>query len=206
MGRPRRTPPSQTRGTSTTGTHRCKFSRTVALSRHSYGLRGRHPDRLRLLVAHEPPAFKLQAGSDELFAEQQAIYDTYRAHGIAPAMGRFAKMIKPNLGAALRALRHNNRPRYLWIDAICIDQDHIREKNHQVDMMSEIYGRAKNVCIWLGEASEASEKALRFIKHEVLRLRNFDNLCDNKENSPKWLALLELMQREWFSRRWVGFQ
>lgn len=54
----------------------------------------RHPDRLRLLIAHEPPAFKLQAGADTLFTEQQAIYDTYRAGGVTPAMERFAVMIK----------------------------------------------------------------------------------------------------------------
>lgn len=42
-----------------------------------------------------------------------------------------------------------------------------------------------------------------FIRNEVLQLQNFDELCDSPEASKKWGALLDLMQRKWFSRRWV---
>jgi hypothetical protein len=45
--------------------------------------------------------------------------------------------------------------------------------------------------------------AFKFIQKEVLQLQNFDELCDSKEASKKWGALLDLMQRQWFSRRWV---
>lgn len=79
----------------------------------------------------------------------------------------------------------------------------IEEKNHQVEMMFEIYGNADKVCIWLGVANESSCLALRFIEQEVLKLRDFDRLCEQNDASAKWRALLELMQRDWFSRRWV---
>lgn len=69
--------------------------------------------------------------------------------------------------------------------------------------MSTIYGCAKRVCIWLGEGDESSRIAFGFIKDEVLQLQNFDELCESREASKKWSALLDLMQREWFSRRWV---
>ena len=36
------------------------------------------------------------------------------------------------------------------------------EKNHQVEMMSDIYGRAGRVCIWLGEGDDSSRLALKF--------------------------------------------
>lgn len=39
---------------------------------------------------------------------------------------------------------------YWWIDAICIDQESIKEKNHQVHIMSDIYSQAAFVFIWLG--------------------------------------------------------
>ncbi|KAI4915052.1 hypothetical protein J4E90_005089 [Alternaria incomplexa] len=77
------------------------------------------------------------------------------------------------------------------------------EKNHQVEMMNIIYGNASRVCIWLGDATESSRMALRFIKKEVSHLRSFDTLCDSQDASKKWVALLDLMQRPWFSRRWV---
>jgi hypothetical protein len=83
------------------------------------------------------------------------------------------------------------------------DNSSLDEKNHQVEMMDIIYGNAERVCIWLGEANESSKMALRFIKKEVSHLQSFDLLCDSKDASKKWVALLDLMQRPWFSRRWV---
>jgi len=38
------------------------------------------------------------------------------------------------------------------------------EKNHQVEMMADIYGSAERVCIWLGEGDNSSRMALRFSK------------------------------------------
>ena len=116
---------------------------------------------------------------------------------------RLSKSVTPDLVAALRALRYQGRDRFLWIDQICINQENPLEKNHQVEMMSEIYGRASKVCIWLGEGDRSSRMALEFIKKEVLQLQNFDELCGSEQASEKWGALLDLMQRPWFSRRWV---
>ena len=115
----------------------------------------------------------------------------------------YAKYVSRDLVHALKVLRHPKRDRYLWIDAVCIDQETLQEKNHQVEMMSDIYGRADCVCIWLGDGDKASQMALRFIKKEVLQLQNFDELCESEQASEKWGALLDLMQRPWFSRRWV---
>jgi hypothetical protein len=39
---------------------------------------------------------------------------------------------------------------FRWYDALCINQDDVLEKNHQVALMSEIYSKASNVAIWLG--------------------------------------------------------
>jgi pimeloyl-ACP methyl ester carboxylesterase len=53
----------------------------------------RHEDDIRCLVCHEPPAFKFLPDAAELEAEQDSIYQTYRAGGIFPALERFVKMI-----------------------------------------------------------------------------------------------------------------
>jgi hypothetical protein len=115
----------------------------------------------------------------------------------------YAKSVTPNLFSALRALRHPTHSRYLWGDAICIDQDNFGERNHQVEQMDKIYGNAYSVCIWLGDANESSKIAIDFIKDEVMKLQNFDQLIESPASSGKWGALLDLMQRDWFSRRWV---
>jgi hypothetical protein len=40
---------------------------------------------------------------------------------------------------------------YYWIDQICIDQNNIAERNSQIRLMTNIYGRATQVSAWLGE-------------------------------------------------------
>lgn len=40
--------------------------------------------------------------------------------------------------------------RTFWIDALCIDQDSIHEKNHQVAQMGSIYANSLEVISWLG--------------------------------------------------------
>lgn len=47
-----------------------------------------------------------------------------------------------NLFAALRRLRRRFRIRRLWIDAICINQDDLEERSHQVFVMDQVYGSA----------------------------------------------------------------
>ncbi|KAI1119903.1 heterokaryon incompatibility protein-domain-containing protein [Nemania abortiva] len=111
--------------------------------------------------------------------------------------------VRRELALALKYLRLPNQPRTLWIDAICINQDDHEERNHQVQMMSRVYTRAKEVCIWLGEDTDESKTAIDFIHHEVMELKNFDTICSNKRYTEKWQALMMLMQRDWFSRRWV---
>ena len=39
---------------------------------------------------------------------------------------------------------------WLWVDALCIDQDNFRERMHQVRAMSRIFAGAEEVLVWLG--------------------------------------------------------
>ncbi|KAK1750489.1 heterokaryon incompatibility protein-domain-containing protein [Echria macrotheca] len=59
--------------------------------------------------------------------------------------------VTPNLHAALKRLRHVDKTRTLWVDAVCINQADTAEKNAQVSMMSSIYGGATAALLWLGE-------------------------------------------------------
>jgi Heterokaryon incompatibility protein (HET) len=116
---------------------------------------------------------------------------------------RKSKLVSPDLLAALKAFRYRERDRSLWIDQICIDQENDLEKSHQVGLMSEIYGRAATVRVWLGPADEASRVAIRFVKNQLSPLQTFDELCRDESAYENWRALYSLLQRPWFSRRWV---
>jgi hypothetical protein len=54
---------------------------------------------------------------------------------------------------ALRTLANSHAPTAwrIWVDALCIDQSNLDERNHQVKSMAGIYSYAKRVLVWLGQ-------------------------------------------------------
>jgi hypothetical protein len=46
--------------------------------------------------------------------------------------------IQANLYYALQRIRHRDRSRLIWADALCIDQSNKRERGHQVRLMGSI--------------------------------------------------------------------
>ena len=68
---------------------------------------------------------------------------------------------------ALRRLRLPSRARLIWIDALCINQQNVKERNMQVGNMREIYRKADHVLIWLGEhfsSGPASRNMFSFVE------------------------------------------
>lgn len=51
---------------------------------------------------------------------------------------------------------------WLWADQVCVNQGFQNERNHQVQMMGQIFSQAEEVLIWLGEKKSGGE-ALRAI-------------------------------------------
>jgi hypothetical protein len=107
---------------------------------------------------------------------------------------------------------------YIWIDAICINQQNRLELNAQVNMMEEIYRKAQNVIIWLGPSDEHTTRGiemmnrLSLVKPENLTFEIPDSLEDPKLykilgipyiTSDGWQALATFLLRTWFSRLWV---
>lgn len=52
------------------------------------------------------------------------------------------------------------RPEFVWIDSICINQNDIAERNHQVKLMRKIYSSATVVLVWLGRPTAKSDLAM----------------------------------------------
>ncbi|KAJ1329788.1 HET domain-containing protein [Microdochium nivale] len=74
--------------------------------------------------------------------------------------------VTANLREALLALRDPHSTRVLWIDAICINQDDVEERAHEVVRMLRIYQLASRVVVWLGSSSDNSELAIQHF-HEL---------------------------------------
>jgi hypothetical protein len=117
--------------------------------------------------------------------------------------------ITQNLEAALRRFKGSNSTLYLWIDSLCIDQENIEERGEQVQMMAEIYARARNVRIWLGEyeadTNQFHDTPMRSLLgisegSDSLIASMTQNLRDSSDDMEDVVTLLRM---PWFSRAWV---
>src|SRR5579862_179067 len=75
-----------------------------------------------------------------------------RIHGIS---------VTANCESVIRKMRQQTGTRRIWIDAICIDQQNIPEKNLQVAMMGQIYQNASRVVVDIGDREEPAHKEFR---------------------------------------------
>jgi hypothetical protein len=110
-------------------------------------------------------------------------------------------LIRPNLHEALRQLRRASRDKYLfvWVDALCIDQNDEVEKQEQVLKMAQIYRNATNVCIWLGSdqsGNNVSDMAMKFIP-EAIQPAIHHALLTEARYISKWASLFELLRWSW---------
>ncbi|KAH9208123.1 heterokaryon incompatibility protein-domain-containing protein, partial [Leptodontidium sp. 2 PMI_412] len=110
--------------------------------------------------------------------------------------------IRENLWNALHDLRDPKMTRVLWVDAICIDQNNVDEKNHQVPLMSFVYSRAQEVLIWLGE-----HKAPYWIESSAPSEWR-DDWAVRKAKASWWTGathafLYGLVHEEYWKRAWI---
>lgn len=128
--------------------------------------------------------------------------------------------LRRNLAVALRHIRFPKATRTLWIDALCINQDNIPERNEQVKRMTDIYRLADRVVIWLGPRETNSEAAMKMLDHlgaQIVLLEN--EWCHRapEATDTQWYrrgnpipisqeilsAMHHLLNRGWFDRVWV---
>ncbi|KAL8819992.1 MAG: hypothetical protein Q9223_001697 [Gallowayella weberi] len=110
----------------------------------------------------------------------------------------------------------------LWIDAVCIDQNNLREKSQQVAMMGQVYSKAASVIIWLGPSQSSTANAIISVKKiyeqclEVIGdLKDLNAHLYGSDGSPgfkysdaplpdcDWPALQAFYSAHWFGRLWV---
>ena len=112
--------------------------------------------------------------------------------------------ITGNLHAALTEIRRPGQSRFVWVDALCIDQQNLEEKNKQVQIMGTIFASAAEVIIWLGEATEHSKWGMRILQ-VIAEGKAFEDNPPWKNNPPEVIqkGLIDILSRPWFHRIWT---
>lgn len=130
----------------------------------------------------------------------------------------------------LRRMRKEEEDRMLWIDAVCINQDDLEERNHQVALMVDVYSNTSLCLVWLGEAVCSGDRIVRAIQLVLGDARsvcaNFrmffeciGGLYDRQSSMQQWVytkhgfsvpfsnddfrSLELLFDCPWFERLWV---
>ena len=122
--------------------------------------------------------------------------------------GKHIEILK-NLRDALWQLRQLGEFSYLWIDAICINQNNNSEKSQQIKLMPELYSKASLVNIWLGKSDETSDEAIDLIRTnpaanlESLMQPAGQSLSKFEFTTQQWQAIANLLLRKWFTRLWT---
>ncbi|KAJ8518211.1 hypothetical protein ONZ45_g4685 [Pleurotus djamor] len=129
--------------------------------------------------------------------------------------GRLMK-ITYNLWMALKAIRAKAPSVRLWVDAICINQEDVPEKNKQVAMMGSIYSGADRVIVWVGEATERTSDFFKAVDIVASGHQLTLNNCPRPGRGSRWgyddqrsitSYLLDcgddIAERPWFERVWT---
>ncbi|EXJ66508.1 uncharacterized protein A1O5_10177 [Cladophialophora psammophila CBS 110553] len=110
--------------------------------------------------------------------------------------------------------------KFIWVDALCIDQSSLVERNQQVNLMADIFKAAQGVVVWLGEEDEFTQDACTVMESIAAVPREkwsnvpytgfydgdgacYHDLGIEPLSYQNWLGLIAFMNRPWFSRCWV---
>ena len=134
--------------------------------------------------------------------------------------------VPANAEKLLRWLSRHSRGQTIWLDALCIDQNNIEERNSQVRIMRDIYSRATKVLISVNLEADSgvSQAAVQAITAIATQAREVTNDLEDLEahvsigiGSSKqrryteeplpptvdWRAIEGFFASSWFTRVWV---
>ncbi|KAK4498175.1 hypothetical protein PRZ48_010832 [Zasmidium cellare] len=184
--------------------------------------------KTRPLYAGEP--IDKDGQDDEAFEAISYCWGTAMSQGCLHLTNGSSLSLTQSLYSALQAFRRGDKPRNLWVDAVCINQEDVIERSSQVQMMGRIYAEARRVLVWLGPCFPGGSEAVAFVtltapivargdrpRRELLKILE-DHLetathckcCKTAISPPQRIrlenalaAVAKLFERPWFERLWV---
>ncbi len=125
-----------------------------------------------------------------------------------------------SLYQALPYLRYRDKQRVLWVDAICVDQQNLKERGLQVERMGDIYSLADRVIVWLGLDDSSSGHAIQLLRTIASKVEVdwiTSTMKPVSQDEADWadmskahsyskqevFTIYTLVMRPWFERLWV---
>ena len=115
--------------------------------------------------------------------------------------------VRSNLHSFLKSYaRRSLADRPLWVDAICINQEDVEEKNRQVGMMWKIYSFTKEVLVWLGP----EESKGGYAGHAIKRMKEYADMGDievameTARDGDFWKGFRDVNSAFYWDRVWVS--
>lgn len=147
-------------------------------------------------------------------------------------LGGILLSITDNLGSALQGIRERifagDPFILLWVDAVCIDQWDLEERNQQIQQMQKIYSSAEKDLAYLGLEANGSELLPYFLPKTVVACLEVDErfnevgqefdyvvaestiptdkyemLGQPPKSDRLWDFFVHLLARPWFLRAWI---
>lgn len=119
--------------------------------------------------------------------------------------------ITQNLDLAIRNIFFGKAENLFWVDALCIHQIDVEERNSQVCKMKDIFENAECVIAWLGDEHDNSKFALQTLR-EILEKGVLAVFHDGKWNDDPGLeedaherasSVIMLLRRSYWARMWI---
>ncbi|KAK0120495.1 hypothetical protein ONS96_010704 [Cadophora gregata f. sp. sojae] len=132
--------------------------------------------------------------------------------------------IGSSLHCALRYLRYPDKSRFLWVDAICIDQSSFSERGIQVPLMCEIYRNGTATICFLGPEIKTTGIMFNMLENlaEESKTINYDSF-NTPETLPAFVnhlpvhkvntklydeffadtTIVDIASRSWWFRAWT---
>jgi hypothetical protein len=110
-----------------------------------------------------------------------------------------------NLTRALEDIRLEHGTRVLWVDALCVNQEDTRERNHQVKQMGAIYQKAERVVVWVGrpKSLKGANTASVLGSLEKSFELGLEYSAFQPNRKAKWLELTALCELPYWRRLWI---
>ncbi|KAE9375834.1 hypothetical protein N431DRAFT_403842, partial [Stipitochalara longipes BDJ] len=128
--------------------------------------------------------------------------------------------VTTSLYSCLQDLRQVEENLVLWIDAICINQLDLAEREQQVGIMHQIYSLANEIPIWVGPGNQSTDLAMAACNEimgslqlylllaggniDALGLANpWGGFLARPLSDTELEGLVDIVQRPWWDRVWI---